>query len=854
MLIVKKKKKGGGGEEEVEESGLSIIYPEDYAFDYGVDQRDAETPDSWIRRHPCLIRLTGRHPFNSEAPLSRLMEHGFLTPTSLHYVRNHGYVPRAMPDALHNWTVKVSGRVRNPMSFTVYEIINEFKPRELPVTLVCAGNRRKEQNIVKQTKGFNWGPSAISTSVWKGARLVDVLRRCGVYSKKKGALYVCFEGEEILPGGGASRYGTSISIDVALDESCDVLVAYSQNGNPLEPDHGFPVRVIIPGYIGGRMVKWLRHITVSSKESDNHYHFYDNRVLPSHVDEDMANSEDWWHRPEYVINELNINSVITTPAHGESLTINMQTLKVPYTLHGYAYSGGGRKVIRVEVSMDRGETWLLCHTQHPEKPTKYGKYWCWCFWDLDISAVQLLEAKELAVRAWDASMNTQPQQLTWNVMGMMNNCWFTVRINSCRPEGGGVGLSFEHPVQPGNLKGGWMVSSTLPASEMQEKVCSSNIRLITSAELKQHNTRESAWIVVHDSVYDCTSFLKNHPGGSDSILINAGMDCTEEFDEIHSSKAKVMLEEFKIGEFASFENTSSSELTAESSMHRNCRVSMKLGSLHSAREVVLSVKAVALSPTNKISCKLIFKRVLTHNTRLFRFALPTQNHVLGLPVGKHIFVSATIGGRLCMRPYTPTSSDEEVGYFELMIKVYHKGAHPKFPLGGRMSQYLESLKIGDSVNVRGPAGHIHYIGNGNFTVEGKPYCMKKCVMLAGGTGITPMFQVIRAIVSDPEDKTEVYLVFANRTEDGIMLRTEIDKFADEHENLNVWYVIERAINPKAWKYSIGFIDEEIMRQHLPKGSSSDISAFMCGPLSMIQFACYPNLEKLGYDKSRIFEF
>jgi DMSO/TMAO reductase YedYZ molybdopterin-dependent catalytic subunit len=110
----------------------------------------------------------------------------------------------------------------------------------------------------------------------------------------RASLHVCFEGRELLPGpSGASPtpYGTSIPLSVALDESCDVLIAYMQNGRLLEPDHGFPARVIIPGYIGGRMVKWLTRITVTSRESDNHYHYKDNRVLPSHVDADKANAE-----------------------------------------------------------------------------------------------------------------------------------------------------------------------------------------------------------------------------------------------------------------------------------------------------------------------------------------------------------------------------------------------------------------------------------------------------------------------------------------------------------------------------------------------------------------------------------
>jgi nitrate reductase (NAD(P)H) len=118
-----------------------------------------------------------------------------------------------------------------------------------------------------------------------------VLKRCGIHARSKGAVHVCFYGAEDLPGGGGSKYGTSIKREYAMDPSRDVILAYMQNGEALTPDHGFPVRVIIPGFIGGRMVKWLKRIVVTSEECDGHYHYKDNRVLPSHVDAEQANEE-----------------------------------------------------------------------------------------------------------------------------------------------------------------------------------------------------------------------------------------------------------------------------------------------------------------------------------------------------------------------------------------------------------------------------------------------------------------------------------------------------------------------------------------------------------------------------------
>ncbi|KAF5179908.1 Nitrate reductase [NADH] [Thalictrum thalictroides] len=817
-----------------------------------LDPKDESTADNWVVRNPSMIRLTGKHPFNSEPPLNILMYHGFITPVSLHYVRNHGYVPKAKWE---DWSIEVCGLVKRPMKFTMDQLVKEFPSCEFPVTLVCAGNRRKEQNQVKQTIGFNWGAAGTSTSVWRGVRLRDVLKLCGIRHRRNGALNVCFEGAEDLPGGGGSKYGTSITKEIAMDPSRDIILAYMQNGKLLSPDHGFPVRMIIPGFIGGRMVKWLTRIIVTRKESQNHYHFNDNRVLPSHVDAELANAEAWWYKPEYIINELNINSVITTPNHEEILLINSGTAQRPYKIKGYAYSGGGKKVTRVEVTLDNGESWLLCKLDHKEKPNRYGKYWCWCFWSVEVEVLDLIGAKDIAVRAWDETLNTQPEKLIWNVMGMMNNCWFRVKTNMCKPFKGEIGLVFEHPTQAGNQPGGWMVRmKNLQSAETQNTVKKSvstpsmntSTKMYSMHDVKKHNSADSAWIVVRGYVYDCTPFLKSHPGGIDSILINAGSDCTEEFDAIHSDKAKNLLEKYRIGELTDHVSDASPPTTPNNSVHGATNL-IHLAPIKEA--VIPQSNPVALIPREKIQCKLVSKISLSHDVRLFRFALPSPDQVLGLPVGKHIFLCATVDNKLCMRAYTPSSTIDEVGYFELVIKIYYKGVHPAFPNGGIMSQYLESLPLESSIDIKGPLGHIEYMGRGNFTVHGENKFAKKLAMLAGGTGITPIYQVMQAILKDPEDETEMYVVYANRTEDDILLKEELDSWAEQYsERVKVWYVVQVPPPERedTWKYSVGFITEEILREHIPLGSK-DTLALACGPPPMIQFAVNPNLEKMNYD-------
>ncbi|XP_038213384.1 NADH-cytochrome b5 reductase 2 isoform X2 [Zerene cesonia] len=260
----------------------------------------------------------------------------------------------------------------------------------------------------------------------------------------------------------------------------------------------------------------------------------------------------------------------------------------------------------------------------------------------------------------------------------------------------------------------------------------------------------------------------------------------------------------------------------------------------------------------KYPLPLIERQELSHDTRRFRFGLPSPDHVLGLPIGQHIHLSAKINDDLVIRAYTPVSSDKEKGYVDLVIKVYFKNVHPKFPDGGKMSQYLESLKIGDTIDVRGPSGKLVYMNNGTFHIKKQlkapptPVKVKKINMIAGGTGIAPMLQLIRHICQDPEDNTQIKLLFANQTEDDILLRNELEQYQREHpEQFSLWYTVDR---PKeGWTYSSGFINDEMVREHLFP-PSNDVIVLMCGPPPMINFACNPALDKLNFSTDMRFAY
>ncbi|CAI5740393.1 unnamed protein product [Peronospora destructor] len=271
------------------------------------------------------------------------------------------------------------------------------------------------------------------------------------------------------------------------------------------------------------------------------------------------------------------------------------------------------------------------------------------------------------------------------------------------------------------------------------------------------------------------------------------------------------------------------------------------------------------APTNigdsplTVHLPLIEKEILSHDTRRFRFALPSPLHVLGLPVGQHISLRFTDGaGKLVMRSYTPVSSDDTKGYVDLVIKVYFKNVHPKFPDGGKMSQYLENLAIRDTIEVSGPKGKLTYMGKGEIHIKHRvrdvvPEIRKssKIGMIAGGTGITPMLQIVRRALQDPEDKTEFYLLFANQTEADILCRDEIEAMAAKHDNVKFWYTVDRA--EEAWKYSKGFVSAEMIKKHLP-AAASDVQILMCGPPPMLKFAVLPALEELGFTPDQHFSF
>lgn len=184
-------------------------------------------------------------------------------------------------------------------------------------------------------------------------------------------------------------------------------------------------------------------------------------------------------------------------------------------------------------------------------------------------------------------------------------------------------------------------------------------------------------------------------------------------------------------------------------------------------------------------------------TTSYRFSLQSPTHILGLPIGQHMSVAATIEGqpKEVVRSYTPISSDENLGYFDLLIKTYPTG---------NISKHMSTLKIGQTLKVRGPKGAMVYT----------PGLVRSFGMIAGGTGITPMLQIIRAIVrgrprNGGKDTTEVDLIFANVNAEDILLKDDLDALAKEDPGFRVYYVLNNP--PEGWKDGVGFVTPEIIK-------------------------------------------
>ena len=348
------------------------------------------------KRADLLIREDS--PFNA-GPSPKQMNAGVITPTDRFFVRNHGDIPQISPD---DYRLSIGGMVAHPLELSLPDL-RGFPEHRLISTLQCAGNRRRELvQIAPIPNELEWDQEAISTAEWGGVRLRDVVQA---------AAHVAFLGaDRIDKHGEIIGLGGSVPLEKALHP--DTLLAYRMNGEPLLPTHGFPLRALIPGYIGARSVKWLTHVTVGTEPSDNYYQAHAYRLYSSSADPDNLDVESG-----AMLGALPVTSVITSHETGAVLQVG------ECVVSGYAYAGE-RDIIRVELSADDGLSWHVATLRDQAMP------YTWRWWDAKVTLVP--GEQTLVVRAWDSSANTQPERVetVWNFKGYMNNAWHRVRVSA----------------------------------------------------------------------------------------------------------------------------------------------------------------------------------------------------------------------------------------------------------------------------------------------------------------------------------------------------------------------------------------------------------------------------------------
>ncbi len=346
-------------------------------------------------------------PFNAETSLDRLLEH-WLTPVEDFYIRDHAPRPEVDRD---DFRLTVEGLVDRPQSFTLAELTERFPAAEATATLCCAGNRRAEFNRIQPVEGVPWGAGALGNARWGGVRLRDVLEHAGVRLE---ARHVWFEGlDQHEKHGRKIVFGGSVPLERvwAEDPAAAVLLAHQMNGAPLTPEHGAPLRSLVPGYIGARSVKWLSRIVVSERPSDNYYVSEAYRLATDETPEALS------HAP--VIYELPLQSVIAR------VTLDRDARRPRLVARGYAMPSGrlGQRLKFVEVSADGGETWTAAQLEGTGQP------YCWQFWRAELRAGRRTP-KRLLVRAVSSDWEMQPQQAVWNPKGYMYNGWHAVELTA----------------------------------------------------------------------------------------------------------------------------------------------------------------------------------------------------------------------------------------------------------------------------------------------------------------------------------------------------------------------------------------------------------------------------------------
>lgn len=355
-------------------------------------------------------------PCNAETPANEL--ESFVTANETFYVRNHLWVPQ-IDGSRHKLIIELPDGEEKKYSLKYLK--DKFEPVTITATLQCSGNRRKHMTKeVRPTKGLQWNIGGISNAEWTGVRLRDLLADAGfpVDDAPQEVRHAQFMGAE--------AYGASIPIEKAIDKRGDVLLAYEMNGKPLPPDHGYPFRVLVPGNVAARSVKWVTKIVLAEDESTSQWQRRDYKCFGPNV---SSGNPNWESAPS--IQEMPVQSAITslrdmstTSKRDRQLLRENGHEEDSVIVEGYCYSGGGRGIVRVDVSADGGRTWHQADLL-PDK-AKGSKSWAWKRWRWVVP--RRAAGRCFVVKAVDEAYNTQSNdyESTYNFRGNLTSSWHRV--------------------------------------------------------------------------------------------------------------------------------------------------------------------------------------------------------------------------------------------------------------------------------------------------------------------------------------------------------------------------------------------------------------------------------------------
>ena len=328
-----------------------------------------------------------------------------ITPFAAFFVRNNGTVPDIRDDAAADWRLTIDGEVERPMSFTIDDLSSRFRTVDVTSVLECAGNSRFA--FEPATDGVPWGHGAVACAQWSGVRMRDLLEAAGV---KPSAVYVAHESPDCVvgePGNPALSRGLPLAKAMA-DET---LVAFAMNGAPLPMIHGYPIRVVAPGYPGSAWQKWLTRLWVRDREHDGARMTGTDYRMPrrSYAPGEKVDTAEF-----DVMTDMPVKSLVTFPAEGFAARVG-----AAIEVRGFAWSGH-TALARVDVSIDGGTTWA------PASLEPVGEPFAWRRFTATVAPRQP-GAVEIMTRATDVSGCAQPLQPPWNPRGYCNNAVHRVR-------------------------------------------------------------------------------------------------------------------------------------------------------------------------------------------------------------------------------------------------------------------------------------------------------------------------------------------------------------------------------------------------------------------------------------------